>query len=175
MEEKNDFALAPRLPSAVEKAKPGARRVLSGMVADTLALAKKETVRKPRPLRIVVVNAEEGPRKSLEIILRHWFPDVTLLLFQHSVEALQELSLRDADLLITGTGFPVMGGKELVERVMERKVAYPIVVMSAYEPEETWVREYTNGGFNISFLPMPFLLESLRKLLEAAGLKIPRE
>jgi tetratricopeptide (TPR) repeat protein len=35
----NNFALVPRLPSAVETAKPGAKRILSGMVADTLALA----------------------------------------------------------------------------------------------------------------------------------------
>ena len=38
MNEKNRFALVPRPPSAVEKAEPGAKRILSGMVADTIAL-----------------------------------------------------------------------------------------------------------------------------------------
>lgn len=175
MNQKDNFTLVPRPPASLQKAEPGTRRILFGMVADTLALARMEPVRKSRPHRIVVVNDEEGPRKSMEIILQHWFPDVTLLLFQRSVEALQEVSQRDPDLLITGTWFPVMRGKEFVKRVMDRKAAYPIVVMSAYEPEETWVREYTKGGMNISFLPMPFLSESLRRLLEAAGLKIPRE
>lgn len=37
-----DFALVPRPPSALEKAVPGAQRLLSGMVADTLALVSKD-------------------------------------------------------------------------------------------------------------------------------------
>jgi len=37
---KNDFALMPKPPGALEKAEPGAKGVLSGMVADTLALAR---------------------------------------------------------------------------------------------------------------------------------------
>lgn len=42
MNEKTDFVLVKRPSSALEKAAPGAKRVLSGMVADALALAKKE-------------------------------------------------------------------------------------------------------------------------------------
>ena len=45
MNEKNDFALVPRPPSAVEKAEPGAKRVLAGMVGDTLALANKAQIK----------------------------------------------------------------------------------------------------------------------------------
>lgn len=40
MNEKNDFALVPRPPDALEKVEPGAKHILSGMVADTLALAR---------------------------------------------------------------------------------------------------------------------------------------
>ena len=40
MTEENDFALVPRLPGSLEKAEPGAKRILSGMVADMLALAE---------------------------------------------------------------------------------------------------------------------------------------
>ena len=42
MHGKNNFELVPHPPSAVEQTQPGAKRVLSGMVADALALAKKE-------------------------------------------------------------------------------------------------------------------------------------
>ena len=40
--EKNNFALVPRAPGALEKAEPGAKRILSGMVSDTLSLARRE-------------------------------------------------------------------------------------------------------------------------------------
>ena len=42
MNEKNDFALILKPSSAVEKAAPGAKRILFGIITDTLALAKKE-------------------------------------------------------------------------------------------------------------------------------------
>lgn len=51
MNEPKDFALVPRLPTAVVKSEPGAKRVLSGMVTDTLALAKK----KPSPKTVLSV------------------------------------------------------------------------------------------------------------------------
>jgi hypothetical protein len=40
MNKKDDFALVRKPSSAVEKAAPGAKRILTGMIADTLALAK---------------------------------------------------------------------------------------------------------------------------------------
>ena len=42
MSKNGDFALVPRPPSAVEKAVPGAKRILSVMVGDTLAVARRE-------------------------------------------------------------------------------------------------------------------------------------
>lgn len=43
MNEKNDFALVRRPSSAVEKAEPGTKRILSSMVADTLTAAKSKS------------------------------------------------------------------------------------------------------------------------------------
>jgi len=47
MNEKENRSLIVRPVGAVEKAEPGAKRILSGMVADTLTLAKKEPYSKP--------------------------------------------------------------------------------------------------------------------------------
>lgn len=47
MNEENDFALVPRPPSEIEKVEPGAKRVLSGMVSDMLALTGRQLVTKP--------------------------------------------------------------------------------------------------------------------------------
>jgi tetratricopeptide (TPR) repeat protein len=44
MNEKDNFALVPRPPGAIEKAEPGAKRILSGMVTDTLDLATSKEV-----------------------------------------------------------------------------------------------------------------------------------
>lgn len=46
--DQNNFALVPRPSSSVEKAKPAAKRILSGMVADTLDLARKTASKEVR-------------------------------------------------------------------------------------------------------------------------------
>jgi len=58
MSEKSDFALVPRSPGALEKAQPGRKRILSGMVADTLALARKESFTKP-PFAVLLGLGDE--------------------------------------------------------------------------------------------------------------------
>jgi len=174
MNEENRFALVPRIPGAIEKAEPGAKRLLSGMVFDTLALAKKEPPRKSRPLRIVIVNDEEGPLRSFEIVIRRWFKDVTMLFFDNGAAALEELLQTNPDLLITDDTMPVMGGDKLCQHLFDRQVTYPIIVHSSWEPTEQWVRGFANRGLNVTFLPVPFDVESILKAVETA-LKIPRD
>jgi CheY-like chemotaxis protein len=95
-----------------------------------------------------MVNDEPAVLESFDIIIRRWFSDVTMLLFTNSAAALEELSQRDPDLLITDDTMPGMSGQELCRRLFERQVAYPIIVDSAWEPTEQWVREFANRGFN---------------------------
>ena len=59
MNEKDNFALVPKPPSAVEKAAPGAKRILSGMAADTLALVK--------PVRL---DSPDANAASVEALLK---------------------------------------------------------------------------------------------------------
>jgi molecular chaperone DnaK len=66
MDEKNNFALVRKPSSAVEKAAPGAKRILSGMVADTLALVRQEPDVTPLTLSI-----ESGDGKIIEVIERN--------------------------------------------------------------------------------------------------------
>ena len=57
MNEENDFALVRRPPSALEKAEPRTKRILSGMVADTLALAKTSESKGP-PVKVDYVGKQ---------------------------------------------------------------------------------------------------------------------
>jgi CheY-like chemotaxis protein len=70
MSEKSNFALVPRPPGALEKAEPGAKQILSGMVADTLALAKKEQATKSVVSVAMCGWAEPGLQQMVETMLR---------------------------------------------------------------------------------------------------------
>lgn len=183
MNETNNSALVPRLPGALEKAEPGAKRILSGMVTDTLALVRKRqggglgSVARPKTTeqrRIFLVNDNPPVLQSIEGLLRHWFRDLTLLQFQSSYEVREELPRTNPDLLIWVVSAPLLSGEAMFQALMEQEVMCPIVVMSAYDPDEDLVRELARQGLNISFLALPFDCEVLRKLLDA-GLEIPRD
>ncbi len=75
MNEADSFALVPRPPGALEKAEPDGKRILSGMVADTLALVNKESPHE-RVLSVLVAGS-----------LDSWFGEMfTLLIPQVIVE-----------------------------------------------------------------------------------------
>ncbi|MGB7768661.1 MAG: response regulator [Verrucomicrobiia bacterium] len=168
-EKHNDFPLVRRPSSAVERAAPGAKRILSGMVSDTLALAKKELPRKSRPLRIVMVNDEPSILQIFEIVIRDWFKDATMLFFDNGATALEELVQTDPDLLITDDRMAVMSGGELCHHLLDRKVTYPIIAVSCVGLSEQWVREFANRGLNVSLLDgPPFDPESFLKAVETA-------
>lgn len=125
-----------------------------------------------RPLRIVMVNDERCVLESLDVMIRFWLKDVTVLMFDNAADALVELSRTDPELLITDDKMANMDGKELCHRLLGRKVRYPVVVVSPWAPTEEWVREFATRGLNVSFLVQPFDFSTFRDAV-AASLNIP--
>jgi len=162
MSKKRNSALAPRPASAIEKAAPGMKRVLSGMVADSVALAKKVQRSKPR---IVVVDDEDWLLVMIERLIHAWFNEVTVLTFQDPDAAWQELSLRNPNLLITRDRMLGLTGEEICRRLFDRKARFPIIVTGGWPPTGKWVREYASRGFNITFLLSPFTVEQFNQML----------
>jgi CheY-like chemotaxis protein len=160
--ETKNFALVPRPPSALEKMEPGAKRILSGMVADTLALVRKTKSQTPR---IIVVDDDDDWLKLLEAVI-HWFKDAEIVTFSSSLAALRELEHRDPDLLITGDKMPRMTGEELVRRLIAKNVNYPILVLTGHDEAQQWVREYADRGHNIKFLSKTDAQHELKRSIE---------
>ena len=125
--------------------------------------------KKKRPLRIIAVNDEPIILEVLKRMFQNSAVAVALKCFTDSGEAWRELLQTDPDLLITDDAMPGLRGEEIVRRLLERKAAFPIIVMSPWAPTETWVRECASRGMNITFLAMPFDLESFRKALGRFG------
>lgn len=151
----NDFALVPKPSRALEKAKPGAKRILSGMVADTLILAKKAGL-----FRIILLDDEAPLMALMEKVILHRFKNVTVQKFQDGESAWQELLRADPDFLIMDMIRPGMTGWDLLPLLSQRKVKYPILVNSGYVKEKA-VRECAGSELNIAFLQKPFRPEQL--------------
>jgi len=163
MKEERDFALVPRPPGALEKAEPGAKRILCSMVADALALAKKGPPRSQRPLRVVLVDDEDWYCEMIECLIRSWLKGVTVLSIHDGMEAWQELVREDPAFLIMDIHRPGLDGITTLRRLAERKVKYPILVASGYFNAETLgqVRECSGPDLNVTFLSKPYPAKQL--------------
>jgi CheY-like chemotaxis protein len=127
--------------------------------------------RKTRPLKFVLVNDNPPVLQSMETLIRHWSEEAVLTLVESAAGAWLVLSQSDPDVLVWIVSAPLLRGRETIQRLLDRKVTYPIIVASAFDPDALWVQEFAGRGLNVSFLPMPFTFNNFRKLLDA-GLKI---
>jgi len=167
MNEKDNFVLVPRPPGSLEKVEPGAKRIVSGMVADTLALAKKEPSHKSRPLRIVLVDNEDWLLEMLEAAIRIKFKNVTVQPFQDGSLAWQELLRADPNCLIADLRHPTLSGFDMVSRLAVKKVTYPILIYSFLmdKPSEHHLLRLAGPHLNVTCLCCPFTVEQFYEAL----------
>jgi CheY-like chemotaxis protein len=153
MNDQNDFALVRKPSSAVEKAAPRAKRILSGMVTDALTLTKKNTIAKTRPLRIIVVDHDVDWLQMMREVIPMCFNEAEIMVISSPVRALSKLELRDPDLLITADKMPQMTGERLVRILTAKNVKYPILAHSGNDTAQQWVRKYASQGLMSDFCP----------------------
>lgn len=87
----NGFALVRKPSSAIEKAAPGARRIVSGMVADTLALTKLRG-------KLLIVDDQYEVRDWLRVIFED---EYNLLLAENGATAIELAKQHDIDVVVT--------------------------------------------------------------------------
>jgi len=171
MDEADDFALVPRPPGALEKAEPDGKRILSGMVSDTLALARNDSSLRTRPLRIVTMDDEPFMGEAMKMMLRFDLPNAEILNFTDAEAALEELEREAPDLFTTDWHHPgMLNGDGLLRILASWVVKYPIFVISASAESleaSGMVKEYADRGLNVTLLSKPFLLHDLRRLMSA--------
>ena len=134
MNETDNFALVPRPPTTLEKTAPGAKRILSEIMADALALTKKAS-----QFRIVHVDDEDWLLAMIGDAIRAKFQNLVIDTFQNGDKAWEELQRAEPDLLIIdlfNDNVPGrkqdlgMSGFKLLRLLQQRNVKYPILVLS---------------------------------------------
>ena len=180
MDKTDKIALVPRTPGALEKRKPVEKHILANMVADTLALVKTDEGAIPAqsaisiPFRIVLVDDEKCITELIREIIVTKFGNVLVKSFLDSQKAWLELSQTSPDLLIFGGIMPRLTGHDIVSRLVDKRVSYPIIVVSGYPPVEKWVQEYTSKNSQISYLRKPFTSNQLCELISKQNPQLVR-
>jgi CheY-like chemotaxis protein len=121
-----------------------------------------------RPPKIVLVDDEPCMTVLIGEVLRIWLKEPTILQFNNSIEACEELSQRDPDLLITDVVMPLMNGLDICHLLLKRKAAYPIIVWSTLPGCENCVQKFARQGLNVRLLQFsePDIFTKLHTLIK---------
>jgi len=178
MNEKNDFALVPRAPRLLENAEPGARRILSGMVADTLALAKQNASLDTRP-KILLVDDDPDLLDMYREILVGGLPGGPEV--RTAISGPRALAMLEAEpfqLLICDWRMPRMEGFQVLEIVRQKYPALLTVVLTAQIDEQVRPRAYALGVDQYWHKPateeeVRLFLKGIQSLLERKSSRPP--
>ncbi len=119
---------------------------------------------------ILVVDDEKSVRDSLKMILEYERYEV--LFSENGEQALRTLQNHPIDLMLLDVKMAGMDGVEVLQKVREKHVALPVIMISGHGTIETAVEATKLGAFD--FLPKPLdrnkLLVTIRNTLQHAEL-----
>ena len=135
--------------------------------------------------RIILVDDEDYTHELVDLVLRESLTDYTLVKFLNRDEAWQELLREQPDLLITDmlstnvpgrTEYFGISGGELLERLAQLRVTFPILVVSGSFSASGWeayAKRCAGPHLNVSFLTKPYTKDlfqlAVRKCLGSGG------
>lgn len=169
----SDFAVVLKAGSAIKKAEQGGRRILSAMVADTLALANGAYPRNQHRTRIVMVDDDNDGLELLASIIRLNFQDATVLTFKDGKTAWAELQRLAPDVLITDLERlrrpDPLDGWEMLRLLAAKHATYPILVVSAAwkGKVQSFLADLVTP-LNVTHFEIPFEVEPFLAVLGAS-------
>lgn len=113
---------------------------------------------------VILVEDDEGLRSALQRLLRAWRFET--LAYASAEEALADPTLDGPDCLVVDLNLPAMSGLDLIDRLRERGVTAPVVVISAQDGAKVRLEMRRRGIEH--FLPKPFLGNALVRQVDAA-------
>ena len=117
---------------------------------------------------ILVVDDDKSIRDSLKMVLE--FESYEVLFAENGQEALRHLTSTPLDLILLDVKMAGMDGIEVLQRVREKRVELPVIMISGHGTIETAVEATKLGAFD--FIPKPLdrdkLLVTVRNALHQA-------
>jgi FixJ family two-component response regulator len=132
-------------------------------VKQTHAASQRETEGRHGHV-VVLVEDDGGLRAALKRLLRAWAFDTKD--YACAEDALADPDLDWPECLVVDLNLPAMSGLDLVDRLRQRGVTAPVVVISAQDDDR--VRDELQRRGITHFLPKPFVGSALVRIIHAA-------
>lgn len=111
--------------------------------------------------RILVVDDEENARIALSKILTHEGYDVSSAC--NGYEALNFLSVKEVELIITDINMPEMNGMTFLRELNRTHPASNVIMITAYGEVESYIEAMNLGAFE--YINKPVKFEELNKII----------
>lgn len=181
MQKTNNFALVRRPPSEIEKAEPGAKRILSGMITDTLALARKDSLRKS-VFSVLTCSGEKAILEVWKVIIRQHLGgayDVNVSDRNKAPGIIEFVQQHPTDLIIAMVNNILVPASDADDRItkaiemlarLKAEFGLPIIAFSSFKPEFFDLAELVKQRGIDAFLWAPFEIKEAWSALEACGI-----
>jgi DNA-binding NtrC family response regulator len=117
--------------------------------------------------KIMLVDDEKDFMDLVECLLRRHFTNVRVLKFQDGEQAWQELVWQEPDLLISDLMRAGVDGVELLRRLAQRRVKFPVVILSGNVPQGNQaIRRCAGPDLRLTLLSKPFDAINLLTVVE---------
>jgi CheY-like chemotaxis protein len=138
---------------------------------------KNVSERPARPRQIVIVDDEEWLCEMYCLLLREWFPGVSINCFQDGLQAWDHLAQDDPDLLIMDINRTGMDGIETLRRLAALRKAYPVLVASGcLSSDVEKVARSVAGPLRVALHSKPWTVEQLHgEVLRLLGREVGTE
>ncbi len=113
---------------------------------------------------LLIVDDEKNIREGLGLSLE--MDGYNIHLAENGSEALKLINSENIDLIITDLRMPVMGGQELLKKVLTSYPGLPVIILTGHGTIETAVTAMRDGAYD--FLTKPVNLDRLTLLVKRA-------
>jgi DNA-binding NtrC family response regulator len=122
-----------------------------------------------RRLRIILVDDLPEVMVAIEACIRSRFANIDFFKFVDGEEAWQEIIREEPDCVVSDLVRPGVDGCELLRRLAQRRVKFPIlIVSSALETKAGDAKQSAGPDLPATFLAKPFTADELCAMLEQA-------
>lgn len=114
--------------------------------------------------KILYIDDEPNNLFTLEVALKKWFTVITLDDPIHAFKTIKEQGIK---VLLTDQRMPNLTGLELAKIVQEQFPSVVIIILTAYDDNETMLQAINQGGI-FRYLLKPWSIQDLRQTLDSA-------
>lgn len=134
---------------------------IKGRILEHLAVRRLKMDRKSK---VLVVDDEEVARRNLEHILKK--EGYSVVTAANGMEALEKISQKDFDVIVTDFRMEKMDGIEVIEQAKSRHPSVEVIMITGYASVATAVESMKKGAF--TYIAKPFKIDEVRAAVRDA-------